>query len=263
MADGSTNLPADDRGVAISRSGGVVEFWRPMIWSAIVGGTVVALGVQLILTLLGVGLGMAMIDPLRDAEPGRNAGIGAVVWLVVSGLISFGIGGWVAGHMSGVLRTGSGALHGVAAWALAAVLGAGVTALAGAPVLGGAAAGAGAAAPAAERYASTTTAGAPTPAGGAAGAVADSLSTAAGVSPAGRSAPGATGRPMTEAEARQAADDARRAMARASLWTGVAFLLSMIAAGVGGTIGRKSPAALAGDHRSADSGSYRGAQPAI
>jgi hypothetical protein len=250
-------MAADDRGVAIGRGGTAVEFFKPLMWSAIVGGTVAALGVQIILTLLGVGLGMAMVDPIRDNDPANALGIGAVVWLLVTGVVAYGLGGWVAGHMSGVLRTGSGAMHGFAAWALAACIGAAVTALAGAPVLGGAAA------PAAHaRYADATSAGSSssnqvTGTSTTSGAVADTISNAVGTNRTATTA----GRQMTEAEVRQAADDARRATAKASLWTGVAFLVALISACVGGTLGRKSPQTLVEGRR--DTGNFRGAQPAM
>ena len=218
--DPRDSVTADDRGVAIG-GGGFVEFWKPLVWTAIVGGAVAALGVQLIFTLLGVGVGAALMDPIADPGESRDIGMGPILWLVISGIISFGIGGWVAGYTSGVLRTGSGAMHGVASWAFAAVFGATVTALAGAPVLGGAFSGIGA----------------------------SDRNNVVRTEPREGAAPGSdrdtryfiAGREVTEAEARQAADDAREELAKASLATGLAFLLSLVASGVGGTLGRRSP----------------------
>lgn len=237
MAD-QDNRPAmaDERGVAAMRGGGLIEFFKPLMWSAIVGGTVAALGVQLILTLLGIGIGAAVADPVRPID-GDGIGFGAVLWLILSGIISFGIGGWVAGHMSGVVRTGSGAMHGVMAWALAAVLGATVTALAGSPVLGGTAAGAGPAYAAIER---TDT--------GVAGATGAGLTTATGT--------------RTTTMTTQEIEAARRTIAQTSLWTAVAFLLSLIAAGIGGTLGRRSPAEALRREPSPRLGG-RGMQPAM
>jgi hypothetical protein len=223
------NLDVDERGVARAGGGGLLEYWRPFSWSAIVGGMVTALGIQLILTLLGVGLGMAAVNPMTDATPATDIAVGTIVWLFLSGIISFGTGGWVAGHMSGVLRTGSGSLHGVAAWALAAVFGATVTALAGSPVLGGAAAGVGAA--------NNQPTGSYT------------FSMPAGVRGT-TAADGsvryydAYGRSINETEARAAADAARRAAGKLAMSTGAAFLVSMAAAGLGGMLGRSSPEAM-------------------
>jgi len=208
-----------DRGAALTSDGrgnaAVVEFWRPLMWSAIVGGMVVALGTQLILTLLGVGLGMAMADPASN--PGASAegiGMGAVAWLFISGIISFGAGGFVAGCMSGVIRTGGGATHGIVAWSLAAVFGATVTALAGSTALGGAAAGMGA-------VMKSTDMRMPYVSG-----------THIATDPR-------TGGPLDTPETRAAAEEAAEAAAKTALWTGAAFLASMLAAGAGGAMGRR------------------------
>lgn len=214
----------EERGVAAGNRG-LYEFWKPLSWSAIVGGAVTALAIQVILTLLGIGLGLAMVNPMTDADPARGMGTAAIIWLIVSGIISFGAGGWVAGHMSGVLRTGSGFIHGAAAWSLAAVFGVVITALAGSSVVGGVAAGAGAAAPTAQSAMASTPPG-------------TRFSTAADGTVRWTDT---YGRPMTETEVRTAADDARKAAAHAALWTGVAFLLSMVAGGFAGHLARMSP----------------------
>jgi hypothetical protein len=210
IGDRGAGVVSDGRGNAA-----LVEFWRPLVWSAIVGGAVAALGIQIILTLLGVGLGAAMTNPASDASgaDAEGAGMGAVAWLIASGVISFGIGGFVAGCMSGVIRTGGGAMHGVLAWALAAVLGATVTAMAGSAALGGLATGAGAAVNA-SAFQQT-------------------------IDRSGQLGSDTARAEPTEAEARAAAERAAEAAARAALWTGVAFLLSMVSAGIGGTLGRR------------------------
>lgn len=230
-----------DRGILSDRGGAIAEYWRPFVWSALFGGMITALGVQIIFTLFGIGIGLALGSPnaaVTDATPypSIELGIASVLWLVVSGIISFGLGGWVAGRMSGYLRTGTGAMHGVAAWALAAVFGATVTAFAGAPVLGGAAAGAGAFSSGIgmqgnARQALVQERGAP-----------DQTSVAAGQADEYRTT-------LTAAELNTQAEQARRAAAKAALFTGAAFLLSMLAAGAGGTLGRKNLDDLVGDRR--------------
>ena len=198
-------------------------FWKPVSWSAIFAGAVAALGAQVILTLIGTGIGAAAYNPNTD-----NTGmtVGAAIWLVLSGIISFGIGGYAAGHLSGFFRTTSGATHGALSWALAAVIGATVTVLAGSTTLGGAAAGVGAAAPGYSRT-SYTTAAAPG---------ADRPSEFRSALPADR---GTLDRgTINEADARAAADRASKAVAGASLVTAVAFALSVISACIFGMVGR-------------------------
>jgi hypothetical protein len=203
---------------------------RTLIWSGIVAGTVAALGVQLILTLIGMGVAGLNTNPATAPGQAPHAiGIGAALWLVISGLISFGFGGYVAGYVSSYYRTTSGSIHGMLAWALAAVLGATVTAFAGSTALGGAAAGLGAAArdtriqTTDSRWSSAT----PTPT-----VSRDSFDTPRTLD---------TGRPATITEAEARANAERAAAGKTAMWTGFAFLLSMIAAAVGGKIGR-------GDH---------------
>lgn len=235
--------------MANERNGNVsmIEFWRPLVWSAIVGGMVTALGIQLIFTLLGVGIGAALANPNSAGDASSMSG-GAIAWLFISGIVSFAAGGFVAGCMSGVIRTGGGALHGIVAWSLAAVFGATVATLAGATAAGGAAAGAGAATGMAGSSNNSMTApfsmvmrsGVASATGAGSGA-----SGAAGGSDASSAGAGGTmlvdryGRQLTESEARALADQASRAVAKASLWTALAFFVSMLAAALGGTLGRR------------------------
>lgn len=208
------------------------EFWKPLIWPAIIGGMVIAMGIQIILTLFGVGLGAAVTNPASGGADAREMGIGAVIWLILSGIISFGVGGYIAGSMSGVLRTGGGAIHGILAWALAAVLGATLTALAGSATMGGAASGAGAA----MSNIDVTGPIAGLTDSNAGGLIAPDQARSEGE---GSTQAGAAARAADSPEARVAAEEAAEAVAQVSMWTGVAFLLSMLSAAAGGVIGRK------------------------
>src|SRR4029453_9530866 len=74
---------------------------RRISWSAILAGVAVALGVSILLGLLGAGLGAGSVNPTREQNPMQGLGIGALIWMVVSGIIAFFAGGWVAGYASG------------------------------------------------------------------------------------------------------------------------------------------------------------------
>ncbi|MBZ4415029.1 hypothetical protein [Myxococcus sp. RHSTA-1-4] len=91
-------------------------------WSAILGGTFVALGVWILLYSLGLALGLSAMDP---ADPGsaRSAGIGTGIWSLVAPLIALFVGGFVAARTAGVLDKGGGALHGAVLWGLTTLLG--------------------------------------------------------------------------------------------------------------------------------------------
>lgn len=91
-------------------------------WGAIFAGLVVVLAVQVLLAMLGTGIGLSTIDPLQqgDSSPSASAfSIGAGIWWLVSSLIALYLGGWVAGRVSGVARPVDGALHGLLTWAVA------------------------------------------------------------------------------------------------------------------------------------------------
>ncbi len=116
-------------------------------WPAIFGGAVVAAGTSLTLNAFGAGIGLSVIS---GASSWRESS--AVTWLVAGvfllfvALISFAVGGYVAGRMRERLNIDPAetefrdGMHGLATWGVAIVLGALLT-------LGAAAAAASAGAP--------------------------------------------------------------------------------------------------------------------
>src|SRR5918993_5256105 len=81
-------------------------------WSAIFAGWAVGLATQMVLTLLGLGIGAWAIDP-RDANPTEGVPLGAGIWTGVSMLISAFIGGYITARMSGSSIRSDGLYHGV------------------------------------------------------------------------------------------------------------------------------------------------------
>ncbi|MDB6154633.1 MAG: hypothetical protein JWL90_3086 [Chthoniobacteraceae bacterium] len=89
-------------------------------WGAIFAGALTALSCLLVLSLLGLGIGLSTLDPVGGSTPSGDAiGIGAVIWWVVSSLISLFIGGYVAGRMAGNFN---GYLHGLVTWSVVSLL---------------------------------------------------------------------------------------------------------------------------------------------
>jgi len=74
------------------------------------------------LTLLGVGIGAATIDPLKEQNPAQGLAIGSAIWLIVSALISIFVGSCIAGRLSGAPRRADGLLHGVVTWSAATLV---------------------------------------------------------------------------------------------------------------------------------------------
>lgn len=87
-------------------------------WGAIFAGVVVALVVQVLLTVLGLGIGVATLDPGAADNPAASTfSIVAGIWYVVSGIIAAFAGGYVAARMSGRPDPTTGAFHGLTTWA--------------------------------------------------------------------------------------------------------------------------------------------------
>src|SRR5262245_29953102 len=75
-----------------------ISVGRRISWSAILAGVAVACGIATLLALLGAGLGASSVNPLRESNPFAGLGTGALVWMVISGIIAFFIGGWLAAY---------------------------------------------------------------------------------------------------------------------------------------------------------------------
>ncbi|MCJ9691806.1 hypothetical protein MOV76_09215 [Rhizobium sp. PRIMUS64] len=116
-----------------------------MTWGPIFGGAAAAIGVTLILLLLGSGVGLTMVSPWSGQSSSLGTvGVTAAIWLVVVQWLSSGLGGYITGR----LRTKWAAVHtdevffrdtahGFISWALATIFLAGflassLTSLAGA-----------------------------------------------------------------------------------------------------------------------------------
>jgi hypothetical protein len=69
-----------------------------------------AIGTLLILTVLGLAIGTSALEP-RDV--GEGLGVGAAIWGIVSALIAFFLGGWVAAKTAAVAGAGSGMINGL------------------------------------------------------------------------------------------------------------------------------------------------------
>lgn len=90
-------------------------------WGAIFAGVACALAAHLVLSMIGVSVGFAVIDPAQEQNPLEGVGLAAGIWAVVSSLIALFAGGWVAGRLAGLPRDVTGALHGATVWAIVAL----------------------------------------------------------------------------------------------------------------------------------------------
>ena len=77
---------------------------RRLSWPAVLAGLVVAASVQMLLTVMGAGVGAASFSSAGRVTTG--GGVGAGLWFSLTGIISFFSGGWVAGRLAGVPSDG-------------------------------------------------------------------------------------------------------------------------------------------------------------
>ncbi|MGM5054810.1 hypothetical protein ACD589_08280 [Rhizobium sp. 814_E9_N1_1] len=116
-----------------------------MTWGPIFGGAAAAIGVTLILLLLGSGVGLTMVSPWSGQSSSLGTvGVTAAIWLVVVQWLSSGLGGYITGRLRtkwAAVRTDEvffrDTAHGFISWALATIFVAGflassLTSLAGA-----------------------------------------------------------------------------------------------------------------------------------
>ena len=69
-------------------------------WGAVIGGAFVAAALYLILLALGAGFGLSVISPTQGAGfSGSAAGTAAIVWLIVTSILAFALGGYLTGRL--------------------------------------------------------------------------------------------------------------------------------------------------------------------
>jgi len=94
-------------------------------WGAVLAGVVVALVTQLILNMLGLGIGIATVDPAAGTGGTPSAvtlSMGAGIWWTVSGVIAALFGGYAAGRLSGKPKESVAAWHGLTSWAFTTLI---------------------------------------------------------------------------------------------------------------------------------------------
>ena len=87
-------------------------------WGAVFAGILIALIAQLLLNLLGVGIGLTTLDSssAQNSDP-KTLSIAAGVWWAISGILSAFAGGYAAGRLSGRPKESTTGWHGLTAWA--------------------------------------------------------------------------------------------------------------------------------------------------
>jgi hypothetical protein len=94
----------------------------PISWGAIFAGVVFVLAISWLLYLLGAALGLTVVNPAEVPEAGEKLGRGAAIWMLVTSLIAFFLGGLFAARIAGIIDKTEGMLHGLAVWGVSILL---------------------------------------------------------------------------------------------------------------------------------------------
>ncbi len=93
---------------------------KRIAWGALIGGVVLTVAIELLLSLLGAGIGLGTVNVNAGTTPsGGSFGIGAGLWWVISSCIALFLGGYASAWMAGITNRFDGVLHGVVTWAIA------------------------------------------------------------------------------------------------------------------------------------------------
>ena len=235
-------------------------------WGAVIGGAFVAAALSLILLALGAGFGLSAVSPWSNVgASAETIGAGAIAWLIITEIVASSMGGYLAGR----LRTRWRLIHtdevhfrdtanGFLVWAVAVVMTVAFLAAGAASMVGGAPAEVAAPANSAEGYfvdrlfRSDRAATPDDPLLRSQAArifdytVLQDQSSASDTAYLAQLVASGTGLNLSDAqkrvsdtlaEARLAADDARKATARLLLWIFVALLIGAFCASYAATIG--------------------------
>jgi hypothetical protein len=92
-------------------------------WGAIFAGVVIAVAVQLVLGILGAGIGLTMVDPVEGTTPGATGfGIGAGIYWLITTVLALGAGGYAAARVAGVHERFDALVHGLVVWGVTLIL---------------------------------------------------------------------------------------------------------------------------------------------
>lgn len=107
-----------ERGLA-----GTVVHRSRMSWQAVFAGVTIAIAVQIVLGLLGTGIGMSLVDPMNGSTPSASGfGIGAALWWVISTIVALGAGSYAASRIAGLTDRFDGFVHGLVIWGVTLII---------------------------------------------------------------------------------------------------------------------------------------------
>jgi hypothetical protein len=91
-----------------------------LCWGAIIGGTVAAIGIQILLSILGMGAGLAIFTPMTENEAVKGFSEGAAAIWSICALVALFFGAVIAGRFSHSVHGGF--VHGILVWCLTLII---------------------------------------------------------------------------------------------------------------------------------------------
>jgi uncharacterized membrane protein len=132
MREQQVSTPVDQGYVRLANGSAVVEHsenivtpWGPRVrWGSILGGCVVAVGLLMILTSLGLALGFSLVNHVWQTNTDiiKDLTTSAGVWSAVSLLLAFFVASLVSTKVTDRPDRGGAVLHGVITWVLLSFL---------------------------------------------------------------------------------------------------------------------------------------------
>ncbi len=93
-------------------------------WGAVLAGVVAAMVVQLLLNILGIGIGASSLDAANTGDNPTASGFSltAGIWWTLSGIVASFVGGVVAGRLCGTSDNNTAHWHGFVSWCAATLV---------------------------------------------------------------------------------------------------------------------------------------------
>ncbi len=104
--------------VAVVRHVQSDNYW-PINWSSIWAGTLAAVALGLVFSLVGAALGAHQLGPGGRIARWSDVGVLALAFAICGAFFSFVVGGWVAGKINGYRKAETDMLHGAIVWLVA------------------------------------------------------------------------------------------------------------------------------------------------
>lgn len=98
------------------------HFLRRASWGAIFAGAIVAVVVQIMITVLGLSFGMATVDPQTDGNAFGSLGTTTGIWAIIAALVALFTGGWISGRLAATRSKFESLLHGIVMWAVVTMI---------------------------------------------------------------------------------------------------------------------------------------------